>query len=141
MAKELDIILQAAFLLSKAVWPLMVEARDGSIVYLSSGSGIKGFVKETAYCPAKHGQEGLMKVLAMEGEPYNIAVNTITPGAPINTPMSATNYSEAMQQRWIDPMLLTPAFVFLARVNASTVTGQRLNAWEISEAMRTAQKV
>lgn len=131
--KEVDIILQAAFLLSKAVWQPMIDAGGGSIVYLSSGSGIKGFVKEVAYCPAKHGQEGLMKVLAMEGEPFNIAVNTVTPGAPINTPMSASNYTDELKQRWIDPALIAPAFVHLAGVEASDVTGQRLDAWQLSQ--------
>lgn len=139
--KELNIILQAAFLLSKAVWARMIEAGGGSIVYLSSGSGIKGFVKEVAYCPGKHGQEGLMKVLAMEGEPYNIAVNTITPGAPINTPMSASNYSDELKQKWVDPALLAPAFVYLAQQDARTVTGQRLNAWTMSEAIRNATTI
>ena len=136
--KEVNIILQAAFILSKAVWPGMTDARDGSIVYLSSGSGIKGFVKEVAYCPAKHGQEGLMKVLAMEGEPYNIAVNTITPGAPIQTPMSDSNYSAELKQRWIDPALLAPAFVHLAGVSAADMTGQRLDAWALSQTLGTS---
>jgi NAD(P)-dependent dehydrogenase (short-subunit alcohol dehydrogenase family) len=131
--KEINIILQAAFILSKAVWQGMTDAGGGSIVYLSSGSGIKGFVKEVAYCPGKHGQEGLMKVLAMEGEPFNIAVNTVTPGAPINTPMSESNYSEDLKEKWVDPALLTPAFVYLAGVDAKTLTGQRLNAWEMSQ--------
>jgi NAD(P)-dependent dehydrogenase (short-subunit alcohol dehydrogenase family) len=130
--REVNIILQAAFILSKAVWQPMTEAKDGSIVYISSGSGIKGFVKEVAYCPAKHGQEGLMKVLAMEGEPYNIAVNTVTPGAPIHTPMSESNYSDDLKQRWVSPDLLTPAFVYLAGVSAADVTGQRLDAWALS---------
>lgn len=132
---EIDIILQAAFILSKAVWKPMIDAGGGSIVYLSSGSGIKGFVKEVAYCPGKHGQEGLMKVLSMEGEPFNIAINTVTPGAPIKTPMSASHYPEELRQKWIDPALLTPAFVYLAGIDARDVTGQRLNAWEISQQM------
>lgn len=136
--KETNIILQAAFILSKAVWQPMIAAGGGSIVYVSSGSGIKGFVKEVAYCPAKHGQEGLMKVLALEGETFNIAVNTVTPGAPINTPMSAANYTDDQKQGWIDPALLTPAFVYLAGLDASGVTGQRLNAWELSQSLRPA---
>jgi len=49
--REVNIILQAAFILSKAVWPGMVEARRGSILYVSSGSALGGFVKETAYTP------------------------------------------------------------------------------------------
>ncbi len=134
--KEADIILQAAFLLSKAVWTQMAEAGEGSIVYVSSGSGVRGFEKEIAYCPAKHGQEGLMKALAIEGEPLNIAVNTITPGAPMHTPMSEVNYTEEYKRDWIDPALLAPAFVYLARQNARGVTGERLNAWEVSEAVR-----
>ena len=64
---EINIILQAAFILSKAVWKPMIEAGGGSIVYLSSGSGYKGFVEEVAYNPGKHGIEGLMKCLALEG--------------------------------------------------------------------------
>ena len=66
--REVDIILQAAFILSRAVWPGMVEARRGSILYVSSGSALGGFVKETAYAPGKHGQEGLMRVLELEGQ-------------------------------------------------------------------------
>ncbi len=133
--RELDIILQAAFILSKAVWQPMIDAGGGSIVYVSSGSGIKGFVKEVAYCPGKHGQEGLMKVLAMEGAEFNIAVNTITPGAPIQTPMSAENYTDEHKRAWIDPALLAPAFVYLAGIDAQIVTGERLNAWELAQKM------
>lgn len=131
--KEVNIILQAAFILSKAVWQPMIDAGGGRIVYLSSGSGIRGFVEEVAYCPAKHGQEGLMKVLAMEGQPFKIAVNTVTPGAPINTPMSAMNYTDDLKQQWVDPMALTPAFLHLARQPLGGLSGERLNAWELSQ--------
>src|SRR5215213_2510576 len=41
--RELDIIIQAAFILSKAVWQPMIEAKSGSIVYVSSGSALRGF--------------------------------------------------------------------------------------------------
>lgn len=136
--REVNIILQAAFLLSKAVWPGMT-ASGGSIVYLSSGSGIKGFVNESAYCPGKHGQEGLMKVLSMEGAPHGIRVNTITPGAPINTPMSDSNYSPEMKLKWVDPALLTPAFVYLAGQASAGISGQRLSAWDLSEQIRAGQ--
>ena len=65
--REINIILQAAFILSKACWQPMIDAGGGSIVYLSSGSGYKGFIEEVAYNPGKHGIEGLMKCLALEG--------------------------------------------------------------------------
>lgn len=125
---EINIILQAAFILSKAVWKPMIEAGGGSIVYLSSGSGYRGFVEEVAYNPGKHGIEGLMKCLALEGRDFNIAVNAATPGAPINTPMSDSNYTEEQKKRWVDPALLTPAFVYLARQDAAGLTGHRVAA-------------
>lgn len=125
---EINIILQAAFILSKAVWKPMIEAGGGSIVYLSSGSGYKGFVEEVAYNPGKHGIEGLMKCLALEGRAFNIAVNAATPGAPINTPMSDSNYTEEQKKRWVDPGLLTPAFVMLAEQDGAGLTGHRVAA-------------
>jgi NAD(P)-dependent dehydrogenase (short-subunit alcohol dehydrogenase family) len=136
--REVNIILQAAFILSRAVWPGMAEARKGSILYLSSGSALMGFVKETAYTPAKHGQEGLMRVLALEGRELNIAVNTITTGKPIDTPMSAGHYTPEMWIGAVHPARLAPAFVFLAGIDASFATGQRFNAFQMSEAMQSA---
>ena len=135
--REVNIILQAAFILSRAVWPGMVEARRGSILYVSSGSALGGFVKETAYTPGKHGQEGLMRVLALEGREFNIAVNTITTGAPIDTPMSASHYTPQMWIGAVHPSRLAPAFAFLAGIDASFATGQRFNAFQMSEAMRS----
>jgi NAD(P)-dependent dehydrogenase (short-subunit alcohol dehydrogenase family) len=126
--RETNIILQAGFQLCKAVWKPMIDAGGGSIVLLTSGSGTRGFIKEIAYCPAKHATEGLMKCLAMEGAEFNIAVNAVTPGAAIHTPMSEQNYDEAGRARWIDPALITDAFVELARQDATGITGKRIAA-------------
>ncbi|MFF4985593.1 SDR family NAD(P)-dependent oxidoreductase [Streptosporangium saharense] len=138
--RETDIILQAAFVLSKAVWPGMTEARSGSIVYVSSGSALGGFVKETAYTPGKHGQEGLMKVLALEGRPYNVAVNTISTGRPIDTPMSDSHYTDEMRIGIVPPSTLAPAFAFLAGIDADFATGHRFNAYQVSEAIRVTRE-
>jgi NAD(P)-dependent dehydrogenase (short-subunit alcohol dehydrogenase family) len=136
--REVDVSLQAAFILSRAVWPGMVSARRGSIVYVSSGSALGGFVKETAYTPAKHAQEGLMRVLALEGKEFNIAVNTIGTGRSIDTPMSASHYTEQMKIGMVHPSRLAPAFAFLAGIDADFATGQRFNAFQMSEAIRSA---
>ena len=63
----LDVGIQAAFQLSQAVWPGMKANGGGALIFVSSQSGIKGFVDETAYCAAKHAIEGFSKCLAMEG--------------------------------------------------------------------------
>lgn len=138
--RETNTILQAAFILSKSVWPGMTTARSGSIVYVSSGSALTGFVKETAYTPGKHGQEGLMKVLALEGEPYNVAVNTISTGRSIDTPMSDSHYTAEMRIGIVPPSALARAFTFLAGIDADFASGHRFNAYEVSEAMRMASE-
>jgi 3-hydroxybutyrate dehydrogenase len=130
--RVVNVALQAGFLLSRAVWPYMAQAGRGSIVYVSSRSGVEGFEGESAYCASKHGLEGLMKSLAIEGKAVNIAVNTITPGMAMHTPMSERNYTDDLKQKWIDPIRLTPAFLTLARQDATGITDQRCNAWEMS---------
>jgi len=136
--REVDVTMQAAFILSRAVWPSMVAAHRGSIVYVSSGSALNGFVKEPAYTPAKHAQEGLMRVLELEGRQHNIAVNTMTTGRSIDTPMSASHYTPEMRIGMVHPSRLAPAFAYLAGIDAGVATGQRFNAFQMSEAMRCA---
>jgi NAD(P)-dependent dehydrogenase (short-subunit alcohol dehydrogenase family) len=115
------------------MFPYFQQRGGGIILLVTSMSGIIGFLNESAYCASKHGLEGFMKCLAMEGEPHNIRVNTVTPGHGMQTPLSEANYTEEEKQRWVDPMLLAPAFVELV---TTQLTGQRLNAWEMSEQIR-----
>ncbi|HVO43553.1 MAG TPA: SDR family oxidoreductase [Aggregatilineales bacterium] len=130
---HIAINLRPAFVLAKAVYPHFRAQRDGVILMTSSASGIKGFLGESGYVPSKHGLEGLMKALAMEFEPLNIRVNTVTPGHGTHTPLSEANYTEEEKKKWVDPILIAPAYVELA---TTTATGQRFNAWEISERIR-----
>jgi len=127
----LNVGIQAAFQLTQAVWPRMKE-RGGTLVFVSSRSGIEGFVDETAYCASKHALEGFSKCLAMEGEPHGIMSVTITPGMYMHTPMSETNYPPELREKWVDPILLAPAFSYLA-TRPMHLSGQRLDAWALSQ--------
>jgi len=128
----LDVGIQAAFQLTQAVWPGM-KARGGALIFVSSQSGIKGFADETAYCAAKHALEGFSKCLALEGAAHGILSCTITPGKAMRTPMSERNYPPELKADWIDPERLAPAFVQIATNRDMALSGQRLNAWTISE--------
>ncbi len=127
----LNVGIQAAFQLTQAVWPQM-KARGGALIFVSSRSGIEGFVNETAYCAAKHALEGFSKCLAMEGAPHSIASYTITPGMLMHTPMSETTYDSGQRARWVDPIRLAPAFAHLAEMRPMQLSGQRLDAWALS---------
>ena len=132
--REVDVVLQAAFVLSRAVWPLLLDAGAGSLLYVSPGSAVAGFRDDAAYGPAKHGQEGLMKVLALEGRERNIAVNSITPGVPVDGPLAHT-YSDAQRRVMVKPHVLAPAFRFLGEIDASFSTGNRLNAYQMAQVL------
>lgn len=128
----MDVAVQAAFQLTKAVWPGMKE-RGGTLVFVSSRSGIEGFANETAYCAAKHALEGFSKSVALEGQPHGILSVTTTPGMHMRTPMSEITYPPELRETWVEPERLAPAFAFLA-TRPMHLTGLRVNAWELSQA-------
>ena len=127
----LNVGIQAAFQLTKAVWPAMKE-RGGSLVFVSSRSGIEGFENETAYCAGKHALEGFSKCLALEGAYHGILSVTITPGMYMHTPMSETTYPPELREKWVDPILLAPAFSYLC-TRPMHLSGRRLDACALSQ--------
>ena len=85
---QLNTDLRGAFLCSREAFRLM-RGRGGSIVFVSSLSGVAGaekFPGMAAYVAAKSGLAGLTEALAVEGRADGIRVNAISPGA-VDTPM------------------------------------------------------
>lgn len=141
----LDVNLRAPVLLCKLFLETMIEQGHGSIIGVSSGAAVKGFVDETDYCASKFGLEGFTRALALELEEHNIPVNTVSPGGLTGhvriKPTSMTQEEfEALpaeeQAKWDDPIVLTEAFVYLAVQEASSVTGERIYAYDLSERVR-----
>lgn len=74
------IMLEAPFLLIRALLPGMYEREWGRIINISSVHGLRASPFKSAYVAAKHGLEGLSKVTALEGGPYGVTSNCINPG-------------------------------------------------------------
>jgi NAD(P)-dependent dehydrogenase (short-subunit alcohol dehydrogenase family) len=129
----INISLNSGFILSNYAWKIMKKKKQGIIIFVSSRSGIEGFENESAYCASKHGLEGLMKSLSIEGSMLGIQVFTITPGMFMNTPMSEHNYEDEYKKKWVDPIELAPAFLKLASGNFNDLSGKHVNAWELSK--------
>jgi 3-oxoacyl-[acyl-carrier protein] reductase len=85
--------LKGAFNFAKAVSPSMVKARFGSILNITSVSGIAGMPGQVNYSASKAGMIGLTKALAKELSGRNITVNALALGL-IDTDMTKRMSSE-----------------------------------------------
>src|ERR1700729_857262 len=80
------LMLEAPFRLVRAALPHMYAEGWGRIVNISSVHGLRASPFKSAYVAAKHGVEGLSKVIALEGGAKGVTSNTICP-AYVRTPL------------------------------------------------------
>lgn len=73
------IMLEAPFLLVRAALPHMYDRGWGRIVHVSSVHGLIASPYKSAYVAAKHGLEGLSKVVALEGAAHGVTSSCVNP--------------------------------------------------------------
>lgn len=91
--------LKGCFNMARHTTPIMLKQRSGTIINVSSVSGIMGNAGQVNYAASKAGVIGLTKSLARELASRSITVNTIAPGF-IETDMTAE-----MSERVTEAML------------------------------------
>jgi len=85
--KMLAIHLDGAFLTTRACLRHMhSQGRGGTIIYMGSVHSKEASVLKAPYVTAKHGLEGLAKVVAKEGAAFGVRSNVICPGF-VRTPL------------------------------------------------------
>jgi NAD(P)-dependent dehydrogenase (short-subunit alcohol dehydrogenase family) len=111
----LDVHVMGTVNCTKAVWDTMRERKYGRIVLTSSSSGLYGNFGQSNYGTAKAAMLGLMNVLHLEGEKYNIRTNILLPTA-------ATRMTEGLLTEDVADMLtpesITPGVLFLVSPDA-----------------------
>ncbi|MFT3903033.1 MAG: SDR family NAD(P)-dependent oxidoreductase [Niabella sp.] len=76
-----DTNLKGVAYVSKAIIPLMIAAKSGHIINISSTAGKEIYPQGNMYCATKHAVSALSEAMRIDLLPYNIKVTTICPGA------------------------------------------------------------
>jgi 3-hydroxybutyrate dehydrogenase len=141
----LRLMLEAPFRLVRGALPHMYAQGWGRVVNVSSVHGLRASEFKSAYVTAKHGLEGLSKVIALEGAAHGVTSNCVNP-AYVRTPLvegqiadqaRAHGLSEddvveqvmlapAAIKRLIEPAEVADAVSWLCSPSATSVTGTSL---------------
>ena len=129
----MDVNTKGTFLGTKSVIPEMRKAGGGSIINISSGAGITGSLRNTAYHASKGAVRIFTKSAAIQYAGENIRVNSVHPG-PVDTDMLAFSSSAPGARRPEDvplgrygrPEEVAYGVLYLASDESSFVTGSEV---------------
>lgn len=137
ITEMLNINVRGVLLLNGAVLPTMVAAGRGSIVNITSISGVRDTPRRTAYAATKAAVDGITRATAMEYGPAGIRSNAVAPGV-VATEMwrrelAVEGVGEAVTavtalRRLVTPDEIAEVVAFLASDAASSITGQTISA-------------
>lgn len=135
--KVMQVNVNAQFLLTKALLPVLEKSPDASIVLTSSSVGRTGRAFWGAYAVSKFATEGFCQVLAGElAETTNIRVNCLNPGAT-RTRMRAAAYPAEDPRILKTPEEIMPAYLYLMGPDSCGVNGRSFDAQEALAARQT----
>src|SRR5207244_4231327 len=112
----LRLMVEVPFRLVRQVLPGMYARGFGRIVNISSVHGVRASEFKSAYVAAKHGLEGLSKVVALEGAPHGVTSNCVNP-AYVRTPLVTAQLADQAathgltEAEVMDRVLLEPVAV------------------------------
>jgi NAD(P)-dependent dehydrogenase (short-subunit alcohol dehydrogenase family) len=122
-----------AYLMSRAVLPLMIANGGGSIIHIASQLGRVAAPGRPAYCASKGAVIQLAKAMAVDHAEQNIRVNALSPGA-VETPRLVLRFGDMETARRVSapkhllkrlgrPEEIAQAALFLASDHSSFITG------------------
>ena len=123
--RMLALNLRSAFLLSRAVLPLMLEASWGRIVHVSSKTAVAPRAKQAAYAASKMGLITLIEVVAAEVRGSGVTANVILPSI-IDTPANRASMPKGDPRKWVPPERIATTIRFLCSDTAASINGARI---------------
>jgi NAD(P)-dependent dehydrogenase (short-subunit alcohol dehydrogenase family) len=120
--RMLTMNLTAAFLLSKAVLPHMLQQRTGRIVHVAARAAVEPFPGAAAYVVSKAGLAALIRALALELAGSGVTINGLLP-TTIDTPANRKSMPDADPSKWVNPRSIADMLSFLVSDEASQTNG------------------
>ncbi|MCU4674626.1 YciK family oxidoreductase [Catenovulum sp. 2E275] len=125
--KVMQVNVNAQFMMTQALLPLLKKSACGSVIFTSSSVGRKGRAFWGGYAISKFATEGMMQVLADEFDNTAMRFNCINPGATA-TKMRAVAYPAEDPSSIAQPADIMPVYLYLMDDVSQSVSGQSLNA-------------
>lgn len=123
----LNVMLGAPFRLVRAALPHMYAREWGRVINMSSVHGIRASSFKCAYVAAKHGLEGLSKVVALEAGGRGVTSNTVCPGY-VRTPLVEAQIAAQAQAHGIAEDEVVGAVML-----AASAVKRLVEPWEVAE--------
>jgi NAD(P)-dependent dehydrogenase (short-subunit alcohol dehydrogenase family) len=127
--------LNAPFILTRCLLPLLRRSEDASVLFTTSGVGNVGRAYWGAYCVSKFGTEGLAQILADECEKTSIRVNCINPGST-RTRMRRQAFPAEDPSSLPTPESITGPYLYLLGPDSRGVSGERIDCRPASQSTR-----
>src|SRR5699024_8587458 len=124
----MQVNVNAAFYLTRALLPMLRQSNDGRILFTSSSVGRKGRAFWGAYAVSKYASEGVMQVVVEElGTTTEIRVHSIIPCGSRNR-MLAQAFPGEVPETCKTPAEIVPAYLYFLGPEGAKRTGLALNA-------------
>ncbi|OMQ27167.1 YciK family oxidoreductase [Serratia oryzae] len=123
----MQVNVNATFMLTQALLPLLLKSSSGSLIFTSSSVGRMGRANWGAYAVSKFATEGMMQVLADEYRTRNLRVNCINPGGT-RTQMRASAFPDEDKSKLKTPADIMPLYLYLMGDDSRRKTGISFDA-------------
>ncbi|MGE3992624.1 SDR family oxidoreductase [Pseudorhodoplanes sp.] len=127
--RVLKVHLYGSYNVSRAAAPVFKQQQTGSLVHMTSTSGLVGNIAQANYSAAKLGIVGLSKSIALDMQRFGVRSNCIAPFAWSRMISSIKVDSPEQQERvarlqQMTPAKVAPLAIYLLSDHARAVTGQ-----------------
>lgn len=123
--KVMHVNVNATFILTRCLLPLLQRSADASVVFTTSSVGHQGRAHWGAYAASKFAVEGLSQVLAAELENSSIRSNCISPGST-RTRMRSHAFPGEDPDTLPKPATIVNPYLYLLGPASAGVNGQRI---------------